>query len=128
MKDRSDHRFEKIKPQTKRTMWFRGQFVPILYGHGRRNVIGSEVWVARGMLQQIGASIFAVVFFCGSVALFIASTMVRAQTAKELEGILGQAFGAALAVLAFLAGCFGILLTFRLVRGVVRSFNKVTPR
>lgn len=116
-----------MEPQTKRMMWFRGQFVPILYSHGRKDVMGSEVWVAKGTPQQIGAGIFAMVFFCGSVALFVASSLVRAQILKELGGILGQIFAAGLAVLALLAGCLGIVLTFRLTRGVVRSFHKVTP-
>jgi hypothetical protein len=105
-------------------MWFRGQNVPILYGRGRKDTFGSEDWIARGTIQRIGATIVAAVFFCASVALFIAGLLIRAQISVTVGGVFGQIFGTVLAVLAFLVACIGMFLTFRLVQGVVRSFYK----
>lgn len=105
-------------------MWFRGQNVPILYGRGRKDIFGSEDWTARGTIQRIGATIFATGFFCGSVALFLASLLIRAEISEIVGGVLGQIFGTVLAVLAFLVACIGMFLTFRVVRGIVRSFYK----
>ncbi len=105
-------------------MLFRGQNVPILYGLGRKNILGSEDWTARGTIQKIGATIFAIGFFCGSVALFVASFLVRAEISETVGGVLGPIFGSLLAVLAFLVACMGMFLTFRLARGIVRSFYK----
>jgi hypothetical protein len=105
-------------------MRFRGQSVPILYGRGRKDIFGSEDWIARGTIRRIGAAIFATGFFGVSVALFVASLVVRAHTSEMVAGLLGQIFGTVLAALVFLVACIGMFLTFRLVRGIVRSFYK----
>jgi hypothetical protein len=105
-------------------MRFRGQNVPILYGRGRKSIFGTEDWTARGTIQKIGATIFATGFFCASVALFVASLLIRAQVSENVGGVLGQIFGTVLAVLALVVACIGMFLTFRLVRGIVRSFYK----
>jgi hypothetical protein len=110
--------------KTKRTMWFRGQYVPILYSRNRASIFGTEQWVARGTIQRIGAIIFAMIFFCGSIGLFLAGVTVRGQITAETGGFLGHVFGLAFAVLAFCVGCFALVLTFRLARGVARSFHK----
>jgi hypothetical protein len=109
--------------QPKRTMWFRGQGVPILYSSRRKDIFGSEDWIARGTTQKIGATIFATVFFGGSVALFVASPLVRAEISEAVGGVLGRVFGVMLAVLAFVVACAGIFLSFRLMRGIVRAFH-----
>lgn len=106
----------------KRTVWIRGQSVPVLYGRSRKDTFGSEDWVAKGTIQRIAAIMFATVFFCGSIALLFAGVLVRAEISQSTGGVLGQAFGIGLALLAFLVAGIGMLLTFRLVRGVVRSF------
>ncbi|MGA7633610.1 MAG: hypothetical protein WCB11_22845 [Terriglobales bacterium] len=59
---------QKGERQTKRMMWFRGQQVPILSSTRRKDIFGSEDWIARGTIQRIGAIIFATIFFCGSAA------------------------------------------------------------
>jgi hypothetical protein len=105
-------------------MWFRGQNVPILYGRGRKNIIASEDWTARGTVQRIGATIFAIGFFCGSVAFAVAGFLVGSKLSENVGGILGQILGTLLTFLAFLVACIGMFLTFRLARGVVRSFYK----
>jgi len=64
------------------------------------------------------------IFFCGSLGLFLAGIVVRGQITAGTGGFLGQAFGIAFAVLAFCIGCFALVLTLRLARGVVRSFHK----
>jgi hypothetical protein len=110
--------------KTKRTMWFRGQYVPILYSRNRASIFATEQWVARGTIQRIGAIIFAMIFFSSSIGLILASVVVRGRIAAETGGLLGQVFGFAFAVLAFCVGCFGLLLAFRLARGVARSFHK----
>jgi hypothetical protein len=115
---------QKTERQPKRTMWFRGQNVPILYGRGRKDILGSEDWIARGTIQRIGATIVATVFFCGSAALFVASLLIRAQISETVGGVFGQIFGTVLAVLAFLVACIGMFLTFRLVRGIARSIYR----
>ena len=104
-------------------MWFRGQNVPILYTSHRTSIFGTEQWIARGTIQRIGAIIFALVFFCASIALFFASTITRVKIAGETGGLLGQVFGIVFALLAFLIGCVALLLTFRIARGVIRSFR-----
>jgi len=111
----------------KRTVWFRGHYVPILSGTGRKNLFASEEWIARGTTQRVGASILAAGFFCGSIALFVASLLLTAKTSHMVGGVLGYIFGLGLSVLAFLVGCTGMFLTFRLVRGIVRSFYRVHP-
>ena len=108
----------------KRTLWFRGQNVPILYGDHRRDLFGSEDWIARGTIARIGASLFATVFFCASIALLLASPRLRDEIWKAIGGVSGQVFGTVLAVLACLVACIGVFVTFRLFRGVVRSFHK----
>ena len=114
---------QKEERQPKHTMWFRGQNVPVLYGRGRKNIFGSEDWTAQGTIQKIGATIFATVFFCASGALFVASLLVRAEISETVGGVSGLVLGTVLAVLAFLVACIGMFVTFRLVRGVVRSFH-----
>ena len=110
--------------QTKRTMWFRGQNVPILYSTRRKDIFGSEDWIARGTLQRIGTIIFATVFFCGSAALFVASPRLRDELSEMIGGVLGRIVGTGLAAFAILVACIGMFLTFRLVRGVVRAYSK----
>jgi len=105
-------------------MWFRGQYVPILYSRNRASIFGTEQWVARGTMQRIGAIIFAMIFLCGSIGLFLASIVVRGQIAAETGGFLGEVFGIAFTVLGFCVGCFALLLTYRLARGVARSYHK----
>src|ERR1700739_4895912 len=115
---------QKGERQTKRTMWFRGQNVPILYGSARKDLFGSEAWIARGTIQKIGATVFAAVFFCGSLALFVASFLVRGEISENVGGVLGKVFGFILAVLSLLVACAGMFLAVRMAQGVVRSFRK----
>src|SRR5215469_889864 len=122
MKDR-DISQQNTEPQTRRMMWFRGQYVPILYNSDRANIFGTERWVARGLIQRIGAITFATIFFCGSMALFFASILARTEIARAMGGVLGQVFGIVFAVLAFLIGCVALLLSLRIARGVIRSFH-----
>src|SRR5580700_8902848 len=123
MRDREIPR-QNTEPQTKRMVWFRGQYVPVLYNSDRANIFAAERWVARGPIQRIGAIIFATIFFCGSMALFVASIFVRPQIAQTTGGILGQVFGITFAVLAFLGGCVALLLSYRIARSVIRAFQK----
>jgi uncharacterized membrane protein YdjX (TVP38/TMEM64 family) len=74
--------------------------------------------------KKIGATIFTTGLFCGSVALFVASFLARAEISKNVGGVLGQVFGFTLAMLAFFAASASMFLTFRLARGVIRSFYK----
>jgi len=106
-------------------MWFRGQLVPSLYGRSRKDIFGSKDWVAKGTLQRVGAIIFAVVFFCCAIALPFAAILARVEISQSTGGgAWGQVFGTGLAVLALLVAFATILLSFRLVRGIVRSFYK----
>jgi hypothetical protein len=105
-------------------MWLRNQPDPILYGSSRKDTFGSEKWVAKGTIQKIGAITFAAGLFSGSIALLFAGVFLRAEISQSTGGVLGQAFGIGLALLALLVAGTAMLLTFRLVRGVVRSFYK----
>src|SRR5260370_30935229 len=96
---------QKGERQTERTMWFRGQNVPILYSSTRKDIFGSEDWIARGTIQKIGTTIFATVFFCGSIALFVASLLIRAPTLEMVVRVWGQIFWFFLAVLPFCVSC-----------------------
>lgn len=104
-------------------MWFRGQYVPILSGRSSKDIFGSDDWAARGMVQKIAASIFAVVLFCASVALFVASPFIRVQTLQDVGGIFGQVFGTLLLVLAILMASGIMFVAVRLAQGVFRSFH-----
>ncbi len=117
-------KMQKGERQAKRTTWFRGQNVPILYSTGRKDILGSEDWIARGTIQRIGTIIIATVFFCGSAALVVASPLLRDEISEMIGGVLGLIVGTGLAAFAILVACIGMFLTFRLVRGVVRAFNK----
>jgi hypothetical protein len=117
-------RMQKRERQPKDMMRFRGQFVPILYGRSRKDIFGSEGWVAQGTLQRVGAIIFAVVFFCSAIALPFAAILARSEISQGTGGAWGQVFGIGLGVLAFLVAFAAMLLSFRLVRGIVRSFYK----
>jgi hypothetical protein len=111
---------------TKRPMRFteRPRNVPILQSRGPRDSLLSKGWTARGAIQSVGATIVAVGFLLGSVALFIGSIVVRAQTAEMIGGILGQIFGIMLAMLAFSLACALMFLAARFLQGVARSFYK----
>jgi hypothetical protein len=88
-------------------------------------MLGTEDWVARGTIQKVGASFSAAVFFCLSAALFVASIFIRDEVlAYAGKGIFGQIVGAAIPALVFLAASLIMFLSFRIVRGVVRSFQK----
>ena len=117
-------KMQKGERDAKRTMWFRGQNVPILYGSDRKDILGSGDWIARGTIQRIGATIFATGFFCGSIALVVASPRLRDEIWEAIGGVSGQVFGTLLAGFAFLVACIGMFVTFRLLRAVVRSFYK----
>jgi hypothetical protein len=117
MTQRSTFSSGKGEAQGNRTVWFRGQYVPILGAGTRKDMLGTESWVARGTLQRIGASIFAVVFFGASVALFVASLFVRKEILAYEGGTLGQIAGFALTVLALVGASLVMFLTFRIVRG-----------
>jgi uncharacterized membrane protein YdjX (TVP38/TMEM64 family) len=66
------------------------------------------------MLQRVAA-----------VALFVASIFIRGEVlAYAGGGILGQIAGAAITVLVVLGASLVMFLSFRIVRGVVRSFRK----
>jgi hypothetical protein len=125
MKQRSAFSSGKGEPQGNRTAWFRGQYVPILGAGTRKDMLGTESWVARGTIQRIGASIFAVVLFSSSVALFVASLFVRQEILAYAGGTLGQIVGFALTVLALVGASLVMFLAFRIVRGIVRSFQRI---
>jgi hypothetical protein len=100
---------------------------PILRGTGRQGNLLSKDWVARGAVQGIGATIFALVFILGSIALFIGSLLVRAETSDVMGDVLGPIARTMLAVFGFSIGCVAMFLGVRLLRGVARSFHKSNP-
>ena len=117
---------QKVGLRPKYPMRFREdpQNAPILQSRGPRDSLLSKGWTARGAIQRVGATILAIGFLLGSIALFIASIVVRAQTAEMIVGILGQVFGIMLAALAFSLACALMFLAVRFLQGVARSFYK----
>lgn len=66
----------KREPHKKRMMWFRGQYVPILYDTGGPyRGFGSKDWVPRNYLQRTVAFMFGSAFVIGG-AVGIASTVL----------------------------------------------------
>ena len=110
--------------QPKGMVWFRGQYVPIIYASRKGDFLGSKQWVARGTTQRIGAGIFAIVFLLGSVLAFVASPLVREEAMEDVGGIFGQVFGFLLSGLAVLIACAMMFAAFRLAKGIARSFQK----
>jgi hypothetical protein len=97
---------------------------PTFLGAAGRTFSVPKTGQPRGTVQRIGASILAVVFFCASVALFVASPFIRVQTLQYMRGIVGQVFGTLLLVLAVLTASGIMFVAFRLGQGVVRSFHR----
>jgi hypothetical protein len=117
-------RIENGKQQSKNTMWFKGQNVPILYGSDRKGIFGSESWFAKGTIQRIGATVFASVCFGCAAALFVSLRRLGAEVMGDVGGLSGQIFATALVACALAMACTCLFLTFRLTRGIVRSFDK----
>src|SRR5579872_2446789 len=105
-------RMHKHVRQHKEMTWFRGQFVPILSGRRRKDIFGSEVWIAQGTLARVGAIIFAAVFFCGAIAILFAAILVRAEISQRMGQALGPVFAKGLLFLAFLVAFTALLLSF----------------
>lgn len=87
-------------------------------------MLGTENWIARGTVQRLGASLFALVCFCLAVSLSVAIFFVKAEVREDVGGGLGEILGLVLASGAFLGACLATFLAFRVVRGLVRSFRK----
>jgi hypothetical protein len=116
--------FQNRKQRSSR-VWFKDKNVPILRVSTRKDMLGTEDWVARGTIQRVGASFSAAVFFCLSAALFVASLYIREEVlAYAGGGIVAQIAGAALTALVVLGASLIMFLSFRIVRGVVRSVRK----
>ena len=101
----------------------RSQNPPILQNHGRYPRFGSKDWIARGAIQRIATTIIATVYLFGSVAIFVASLLVRDDTSDKLGDVLGLISGILLTLLAFFLACAGMFFAIRLLRSVVRSFH-----
>ncbi len=109
-----------------RPMRFNGhlQSSPRLRSYGRKDIILSKDWRARGSVQRVGACILATVLLLGSAALFVASALLRAQVSNGVAGVLGQVLGTALALLPLFIACALTFFAGRLIKGIARSFRK----
>jgi hypothetical protein len=109
-----------------RPMRFSGhsQSSPRVRSYGRKDIILSKDWRARGSIQRVGACILATVLLLGSVALFVASALLRAQVSNGVAGVSGQVLGAAVALLPLFIACALTFFAGRLIKGVARSFRK----
>jgi len=87
---------------------------------------GTEAWVARGNVQRVGVSFLAMFFLCFSVALLIAIPFLAAEILREVDGFLGRILGTVLVALVLAGASFIMLMSFRMFRGVVRSYRKRT--
>lgn len=100
------------------------QSSPRLRSYGRKDIILSKDWRARGAVQRVGACILATVLLLGSAALFVASALLRAQVSNGVAGVLGQVSGTALALLPLFIACALTFFAGRLIKGIARSFRK----
>jgi TRAP-type C4-dicarboxylate transport system permease small subunit len=98
--------------------------LPRLRTSGPKDNFFSKNWKARGRVQQVGASLFATLFFVSSLAMIVASAVLQAQVSNAVEGILGRVLGAAVALVPCLMACALIFFAVRLIKGVNRSLHQ----
>lgn len=96
---------------------------PRLRTTGPRDNPLSKDWVARGAVQQVGMSLYAVLLVLCSVFTWVAGVAVRTQVSDSVAGVLGQALGIALMLFFLLLGCAAAFVATRLIKGVSRSFH-----
>jgi len=98
--------------------------MPVLQSVGPKDILFSRNWIARGAIQRVGAIIISILFLLCSVALFVGSLMVKAQTSEIMGGASGQLFGITLTLLGFFLTFVMAFLAIRLLLGVGRSLCK----
>ena len=62
-----------------------------------------------GRVQQIAASIFAILLFGGAILLIVTSPLVPVETMRDVGGTLGHIIGFLLSGLAILIACSFLL-------------------
>jgi hypothetical protein len=107
-------------------MWFGGQYVPILSSSSRKDMPGTEAWVARGNVQRIGVSFLAMFLLCFSVALVVSTPFLAAEILREVDGFMGRMLGTVLVALVLAGASLVMFMSFRMFRGVARSYRKRT--
>jgi hypothetical protein len=104
-------------------MWFRGQYVPILYDtSGPYRGFGSKDWVPRSYLQRVVAFMFGSVFVVGGAGAMACSVLIKADLIATLHSEAeAMIFGFFLVCVVLTGSVIVIALGIRLLKGVFRS-------
>ena len=114
---------QKREPHKKRMMWFRGQYVPILYDtSGPYRGFGSKDWVPRSYLQRVAASIFGTIFVVGGAGAMACTVFIKANLIATLDSeVAAMILGFFLVFVVLTGSVIVIALGIRLLKSVFRS-------
>ena len=114
---------QKREPYKKRMMWFRGQYVPILYDtSGPYRGFGSKDWVPRSYLQRVVAFMFGTIFVFGGAVGLACSVLIKADLIATLHSeAAAMIFGFFLVCVVLTGSVIVIGTGIRLLKGVFRS-------
>ena len=114
---------QKREPHKKRMMWFRGQYVPILYDpSGSYRGFGSKDWVPRSYLQRVVAFMFGTIFVVGGAGAMACTVLIKADLIATLHSeAAAMIFGFFLVCVVLTGSVIVIALGIRLLKGVFRS-------
>lgn len=96
---------------------------PRLRTTGPRDNPLSKDWIARGVVQQVGMSFYAMLLGFCAVGMWVGGAVFGIQVSEAVAGVLGKALGTALTLFLFLIGCGLAFVATRLIKGVGRSFR-----
>jgi hypothetical protein len=114
---------QKREPHKKRMMWFRGQYVPILYDiSGPYRGFGSKDWVPRSYLQRVVAFMFGTIFVVGGAGAMACTVFIKTDLIATLHSeAAAMIFGFFLVCVVLTGSVIVIALGIRLLRCVFRS-------
>ena len=114
---------QKREPHKKRMMWFRGQYVPILYDtSGPYRGFLSKDWVPRSYLQRVVAFMFGTIFVVGGAVGIASTVLVKSDLLAVLHSqVAVLIFGFFLVCFVLIGSVIVIALGIRLLKCVFRS-------
>ena len=117
---------QKREPHKRRMMWFRGQYVPILYDtSGPYRGFGSKDWMPRSYLQRVVAFMSGTIFVVGGAGAMASTVLIKADLIATLHSeAAAMIFGFFLVCVVLTGSVFVIALGIRLLKGVFRSNHR----
>jgi hypothetical protein len=114
---------QKREPHKKRMIWFRGQYVPILYDtSGPYRGLGSKDWVPRNYLQRVAAFMFGTIFVIAGTVGIGSTVLIKADLIAVLHSeVAAMIFGFFLVCVVWIGGVIVIALGFRSLKSTFRS-------